>query len=296
MNSMLAAGFQAEQAEPEMIQPAVASWTAAARHAVVAVVLNYNSFEDTFGCVTTLLELGVVTREQVVVVDNCSPDGSGRRLQEALPDVRVVHSPCNGGFGAGLNIGFRHAPDCEHFLVLNPDTRLVENNLQLALREFENDPRLGVLGLNLLNEDGSPQYPARRFYSMLTIALRRTALAHWTVLERLHAEHLMVHSWGGGAFEADWVMGAAFLVRREAMQAVGGMDESYFLYMEDTDLCRRMWGAGWRVKALPSVMVKHKHARASKALFSPSARRHLRSLIRYWSRHGLPLIRHARRP
>jgi N-acetylglucosaminyl-diphospho-decaprenol L-rhamnosyltransferase len=268
----------------------------AARAPVVAVVLNYNSFEDTRDCVATLLALGLVPREQIVVVDNCSPDGSGRRLQEALPDMRVVLSPRNGGFGAGLNVGFAHAPECEYYLVLNPDTSFVENNLQLALREFERDPRLGVLGFNLLNEDGSPQYPARRFYSFLTIALRRTPLVRWTVFDQMHAEHLMVHAWRGGAFEADWVMGAAFLARREAMRQVGGMDEDYFLYMEDTDLCRRMWNAGWRVKALPAVRVTHKHARASKALLSFSARQHLRSLLRYWRKHGMPLFRHAKRP
>jgi GT2 family glycosyltransferase len=269
---------------------------ASARAPLVAVVLNYNSYEDSRRCVAALLELGVVGPQQLVLVDNCSPDGSGERLRAALPEVRVVLSPRNGGFGSGLNFGFARAPDCDCFLVLNPDTRFNENNIRLALQEFERDPRLGVLGLNLLNEDGTSQYGARRFYSVQTILLRRTPLGRLGRFRRLHEEHLMTGAWSGGAFEADWVMGAGFLVRRAALQEIGGMDEGYFLYMEDTDLCRRMWRAGWKVKAIPQVRLTHVHARASKGTLSRAGRHHLRSLLRYWSRHGLPLLRHAPRP
>jgi GT2 family glycosyltransferase len=267
----------------------------AAAAELVAVVLNYNSFEDSRLCVSGLLELGVVGPERLVLVDNCSPDGSGERLRAALPQVRTVLSPRNGGFGSGLNVGFAHAPECDCFLVLNPDTRFGENNIRLALEEFRRDPRLGVLGLNLLNEDGTSQYGARRFYSVLTILLRRTRLGRWAMFRRLHEEHLMTGAWGGGAFEADWVMGAGFLVRRTALREVGGMDEGYFLYLEDTDLCRRMWRAGWKVKAIPQVRLTHMHARASRGTFSRAGRHHLRSLLRYWSKHGLPLLSHARR-
>jgi N-acetylglucosaminyl-diphospho-decaprenol L-rhamnosyltransferase len=263
---------------------------------LAVVVLNYNSYQDSRECVEGLLELGIASREQVVLVDNCSPDGSGERLRRDLPGVNVVLSPRNGGFGSGLNIGFGHAADCDCYLVLNPDTRFAENRLAAALEEFKRDPRLGVLGLNLVNPDGSPQLSARRFYSLLTIALRRTPLGRWTLFQRLHREHLMAGAWAGGVFEADWVMGAGFIVRRSALRDVGGMDEGYFLYLEDTDLCRRMWGAGWKVKAIPQVKLVHHHARASKGALSPAGKHHLRSLWRYSGKFGLPLLGHGRRP
>lgn len=263
---------------------------------LAVVVLNYNSYDDSRACVESLLALGVAQPRQVVLVDNNSPDGSGERLRRDLPQVNVVLSPHNGGFGSGLNIGFAHAGECDGYLVLNPDTRFAENNLALALAEFKRDPRLGVLGLNLVNPDGSCQNSARRFYSMLTIALRRTPLGGWKMFERLHREHLMVDAWDGGAFEADWVMGAGFIVRRSALREVGGMDEGYFLYMEDTDLCRRMWGAGWKVKAIPQVRLVHHHARASRGALSPAGKHHLRSLRRFRSKFGLPLTGHGQRP
>jgi len=260
-----------------------------------AVILNYNRFDDSRGCVAALLEQGIVAPDQLVLVDNASPDGSGPRLREALAGIRFVQSPRNGGYAYGINLGFAHAGDCRYYLVLNPDTRFSVNNIALALAEFERDPRLGLLGLNLLNSDGTPQYSARRFYSVLTVLLRRSPMGRWRLFRRLHDEHLMLDAWNGGAFEADWVIGGGFIARREAIAQLGGFDEGYFLYVEDTDLCRRMWGAGWKVKAIPAVRLIHAHARASKGLRSPAAKYHLHSLARYAGKFGLPLLGHGRR-
>jgi N-acetylglucosaminyl-diphospho-decaprenol L-rhamnosyltransferase len=260
-----------------------------------AVVLNYNSFEDTRACVASLLQLGIVPPRNIVVVDNASPDGSGPRLQNELAGIKVVLSPRNGGFAFGVNLGFAHAGDCAYYLVLNPDTRFQQNNLALALAEFERDPRLGVLGLNLVNPDGSLQYSARRFYSVLTVLLRRSSMGKWRMFRRLHDEHMMLEAWNGGAFDTDWIIGGGFIARRSAIDALGGFDEGYFLYVEDTDLCRRMWAAGWKVKAIPAVRLIHAHARASKGLRSQAAKYHLRSLYRYWRKFGLPLLGHGSR-
>jgi GT2 family glycosyltransferase len=263
---------------------------------LVAVILNYNSYEDSCRCVDALMDLGIVPAEDIVLVDNCSPDGSGPRLQQRFPRVKVVLSPDNGGFGAGINFGMRQAGDCEYLLILNPDTFFLENNFQLALDEFRSTPDLGVLGLNLINPDGSSQMSARRFYSILTVAIRRSPLGRLKIFGRLHDEHLMRGAWKQDAFEADWVLGAGFVVRTEAMREVGGMDEGYFLYVEDLDLCKRMWLAGWRVKAIPSVRLMHHHARASeRRLMSRASGIHLASTYRYWRKFGLPLWGHGPR-
>jgi len=231
-----------------------------------------------------------------VLVDNCSPKGCGPRLRETFPQLKVVLSDRNGGFSAGINLGIRSAGDYDYALVLNPDTCFEENNIALALDEFRRAPKLGLLGLNLVNPDGSLQYSARRFYSVLTVALRRTPLGRLQMFRRLHDEHMMRDAWGGEAFEADWVLGAGFIVRAGAMRAVGGMDEGYFLYVEDLDLCKRMWMAGWQVKAIPGVRLVHNHARASKkGVLSQASRFHLSSIWRYARKFGLPLWGHAPR-
>jgi N-acetylglucosaminyl-diphospho-decaprenol L-rhamnosyltransferase len=259
------------------------------------VIVNYNSYVDCCECVESILQFDVVEAGAIVIVDNCSPDGSGRKLAAKLGNVKVVMSDRNGGFGAGINLGTANL-DAEYYLILNPDTRFQENRLEVALELFAKEPKLGVLGLHLQYADGSHQDSARRFFSLLTILLRRSPLGRLKSMQGVLDEHLMKHYWVNEIFEADWVTGAAFIVRRAAFEAVGGMDEGFFLYMEDTDLCKRMWRSGWTVKAIASVSVTHFLQRESaKSVLGKANRSFLRSLVRYMFKFGVPLWGHGSR-
>lgn len=260
-----------------------------------AIIVNYNSFTDCCSCVESLLRHRIVEPRRIILVDNCSPDGSGRQLEQAFPAITVILAPANGGFAAGVNMGFARARESAYCMILNPDVQFTENDLARAVAEFERDERLGVLGLNLVNPDRSPQYSARRFYSLLTLAIRRTPLGRLAALQKLQSEHLMRDAWKGAAFDCDWVLGAGMIVRSEAFEQIGGMDDGYFLYLEDTDMCKRMWQAGWSVRAIPAVRLVHAHARASHRTISRANLHHLRSLSRYWRKFGLPLTAHGRR-
>jgi N-acetylglucosaminyl-diphospho-decaprenol L-rhamnosyltransferase len=259
------------------------------------VIVNYNTFEDTRGCVESILKHGVVEPAAIAIADNCSPDGSGRQLAAIFPEVKVILSDRNGGYGAGVNLGVA-ATEAQFYLILNPDTRLMENKIPIALDLFRTHPKLGVLGLHLLNADGSHQDSARRFFSALTILLRRSPLGRLKMMQDTLDEHLMRHYWTEEVFDADWVTGAGFIVRKSAFDEVGGMDEGYFLYWEDTDLCKRMWRSGWTVKAVSSVTVVHFLRRASaKSLLGKANRVFFRSLLRYWRKFGVPLWGHGSR-
>jgi GT2 family glycosyltransferase len=282
--------------QESMKSEALAAVSAGKMTRVLGVILvNYNSFDDCCACVRSLERQAIVAPSDIVIVDNNSPDGSGARLASELPGVNVVHSDRNGGFGAGINLGVDRL-DADVYLILNPDTYFLENRIQVALDMFALEPRLGVLGLKLINPDGTLQYSARRFYSLLTILLRRTRLSRWSMFQNLIKEHLMVDYWNGDTFDTDWVMGTGFLLRKVAFEDIGRMDEQYFLYMEDTDLCRRMWGAHWSVKATSVVSLVHKHQRVSaKKIFGRQARAHLVSLFRYWRKFGVPFWGHGPR-
>jgi N-acetylglucosaminyl-diphospho-decaprenol L-rhamnosyltransferase len=253
------------------------------------VIVNYCSQDLTERCVQSLLAQGIAAAHRIVVVDNLSPDGSGQRLQSALPaGVQVLLSPSNGGYGAGVNFGVA-ALDTELVLALNPDTYFLRNDMDTVRAWFASRPRVGVVGLKLINPDGSLQYSARRFYSLADILARRTPLGRWRPLRRLERSHLLQRKWRGGPFEADWVMGTGFVVRRSAFDQVGRMDEGYFLYFEEVDLCARMWVNGWKVFALPDVELVHDHQRASTAgVLSFSGKTHLRSMVRFFSKFGVP--------
>jgi len=259
------------------------------------IIVNYNTFVDCCSCVESILEHAVVDAGAIVIVDNCSPDGSGQKLAARFKDVRVVLSTRNGGYAAGVNLGVASL-DAQFYLVLNPDTLFRENHIQTALDLFAEQPRLGVLGLHMEYADGTHQDSARRFFSVLTILLRRTPLGRLRMMQGTLNEHLMKAYWRDEVFEADWVTGAAFIVRKTAFQALGGMDEGYFLYLEDTDLCKRMWRGGWSVKAIPAVRVTHILQRDSaKSLLGKANRTFLRSLMRYWGKFGVPIWGHGSR-
>lgn len=260
------------------------------------VIVNYKTFDLTMQCVASLLEHNIAQPQHIVVVDNDSPDGSGQRLQASLPaGVVLVLSKINGGFGAGVNIGVA-VLTTDLALVLNPDTYFLRNNMHVVRRMFDEQQRLGVVGLKLINPDGSLQYSARRFYSLPDILARRTALGRLSPMRRLERSHLLKRQWREGPFEADWVMGTGFIVRRSAFDQVGCMDEGYFLYFEEVDLCARMWVNGWHVLAVPEVELVHEHQRQSQSgMWSPPGKTHLRSMVRFFAKFGVPWLRRPSR-
>ncbi|HEX5372953.1 MAG TPA: glycosyltransferase family 2 protein [Aquabacterium sp.] len=264
--------------------------------AMGVVIVNYNTQALTLQCVASLLAHDIARACDIVVVDNASPDGSGARLAATLPaQVRVVQSDRNGGFGAGVNLGIA-VLTTELVLVLNPDTYFQSNQVDQITALFEQRPRLGVAGLKLINPDGSLQYSARRFYSLPDILVRRTLLSQLPALQARVDSHLLKRKWDGEPFEADWVMGTGFVVRRSAFMQVGRMDERYFLYFEEVDLCARMWVHGWQVLAVPSVELVHEHQRHSAhGIWSKSGKIHLLSMTRFFAKFGVPWLKRPSR-
>ncbi len=264
------------------------------------VIVNYQTYDLTMRCVASLLDRGIAEPAHIVVVDNDSPDGSGARLHSDLPaGVVTLLSGRNGGFGAGVNLGVT-ALNTELVLVLNPDTYFESNRMDVIRQMFHDSPKMGVAGLKLVNPDGSLQYSARRFYSLVDILARRTMLGKIGPLRQLERSHLLTRKWRQPSqtpfFEADWVMGTGFVVRRTAFEQVGRMDEGYFLYFEEVDLCARMWIEGWQVVAVPGVALVHDHQRSSAAgILSRAGKTHLRSMARFFAKFGVPWLQRPSR-
>jgi N-acetylglucosaminyl-diphospho-decaprenol L-rhamnosyltransferase len=264
--------------------------------ALSVVIVNYCTAELVLKCVESITANGVSEVGEITVVDNCSPDGSLTKLRDQLGGIRIVQPKRNGGFGAGVNFGAEYCHS-ELMLVLNPDTYFKDKSIRGAIELFNTDPKLAIVGLDLIYPDGERQYSSRRFYSYLDIIGRRTPLGrHWLFKSRMDC-HLMKNSWQPNQpFEADWVMGTGFLVRKSAFTEIGGMDEGYFLYMEDVDLCARIWAAGYRVMCAPGALLIHDHQRSSAKPLSRAARTHLKSLLRFRSKFRVPIFTPHPRP
>jgi N-acetylglucosaminyl-diphospho-decaprenol L-rhamnosyltransferase len=254
------------------------------------VIVNYRTPQLTIRCVNSMVAVGIRI-DDIVIVDNCSQDGSAETISSAISNARIIQSEHNGGFSAGVNIGVR-STNSKYVLVLNPDTLFVSNFIDHVIAIFKCDPSIGIVGLNLLNPDLSPQYSARRFYSLLDVAIRRGGLGTVWPWRLLNDRHLMKKELSAGrVFDADWVMGTGFIVRRDVFDRLQGMDEGYFLYMDDVDLCARVWDINHRVVCVPAASIIHDHQRASaKGVFSKAARYHQVSLRRFSSKFRVPVF------
>ncbi len=220
------------------------------------VTVNYRSWPYTLRCIDSLYRTGYEDFE-VVVVDND---------QEPPPEiphpVRLIRNPQNVGFARACNQG-TSVSGGEHVMFMNPDT-LVEDGFFESLQRFlDENPRAGVVGPRIVGAGGDLQLTARKELSFVSGLLGRTSL-----LTRLFPRNPLVKRLFPAAEKltgptvVDWISGTCMTVRRRTLEEIGPMDERFFMYFEDADLCRRAREAGWLVYYLPQVEVFH-HSGAS---------------------------------
>ena len=251
------------------------------------VIVHYNTSGDLGRCLDALVRCPPSCEHAVTVVDNASTDPGLDAVRAAHPGVRWLLNARNEGYARGCNAGMR-AVDAEYTLLLNPDVAAQPGAIDALLRAAESHPRAGLLGPQLLNEDGTIQESCRRFYTLGTLLMRRTFLGRLAPGSRAVARHLMRDFDHRTTRPVDWVIGGCVLVRREAVARVGAMDERFFLYFEDVDWCYRMGQAGYDVLYAPESRFVHRHRRDSAG--GPMRRSfwlHLGSLISFYEKWGL---------
>ena len=230
----------------------------------------------------------------VTVVDNDSGDGVGEMLEREFPQAIFLHNGGNIGFGAANNNGIKFTP-ARYYFFLNPDTRFIEPNTVHRLNEFmESKPRAGICAPRLMNSDGSLQQSCYHFPRVMVPLYRRTALGQ-TGIAKKHLDNFLMTGWDHSKRRmVDWVMGSAMFIRAEALERVGFWDDRFFMYFEDTDLCRRFWLKHWPVYYLSDVVLEHEHHRESAKLpviegffRSKTTRYHVASWLNYlWKYRG----------
>jgi N-acetylglucosaminyl-diphospho-decaprenol L-rhamnosyltransferase len=220
-----------------------------------AVVINYNAGPLLADCVASVLADTSAGSVELIVVDNGSTDDSLAVLAAKVPDARVVHPGHNVGYARAANFGIAatHAPVVA---VLNADLTVGEGTARAMVARCEQEPKLGACGPRIRNLDGT-DYPSARQVPSVPVAVGHGVLGLFRSNNRFTARYRELDSDPATARDVDWVSGAAIWFRRDALDAVGGWDERYFMYMEDVDLCWRLRRAGWRVAYEPAGNIVH---------------------------------------
>jgi N-acetylglucosaminyl-diphospho-decaprenol L-rhamnosyltransferase len=250
---------------------------------MAVAVVNYNTCAHLEACLETAVAEHPV---QTIVVDNASTDGSPEMVAEDFPQVELVTAP-NEGFGAGANIALQHA-GAPYVLLLNSDTRLHPGTLDALAGYLDAHPHVGMVGPRLVNPDGSLQksiYPAP---SPVAELMRWTSLAavarHIPSLRRKY----FVDCPHDRAEPVGWVVGAALAIRKEAFDAVGGFDTSFFMYSEEVDLAYSMEEAGWEVHFTPVATVTHFGGASTQAYRADMLARLYASMHHFYRKHYSP--------
>jgi len=249
---------------------------------LAVVVVNHNAGAYLRRCMESLRTGCGDARLEVVVVDNASADGSPEAALAERPDARVIRNRANRGFAAAANQGIA-ATSAPFVLLLNPDAEIVGGTLASLVKVARERPRAGAIGALVRNPNGSIQPSARR------VPRLGEALGH-AFLGPLFPSNPYTRSYTMAGWdrtterEVEWVSGSAMLLRREALDEVGVLDEGYFMYVEDVDLCTRLRRKGWQVLFSPELEVVHQIGVSTRGQRGRMAFAHSDSIYRYFSK------------
>jgi N-acetylglucosaminyl-diphospho-decaprenol L-rhamnosyltransferase len=277
------------------------------------VVVNYEAGELLAACIGSILSDTSAGTPEVVVVDNGSSDGSTEMLRGAS-SVTIVDPGSNLGYAGAANFGIARTT-ADVVVVCNPDVHVSPGTAAAMLRRLADEPDLGAVGPMIREVDGS-HYPSARKVPSVGDAVGHGLLGLVKHDNRFTRRYRELDADPTRARDVDWVSGAAIWLRRAALDAVGGWDDGYFMYVEDVDLCWRLHRAGWRVLYEPAGEVTHVHGASTARHPYRMIAEHHRSLLRFagkrwhgWrrvllapaalylgARTGLAMLVHAVRP
>jgi GT2 family glycosyltransferase len=247
------------------------------------IVVSYNTRELTLQAVAAARKATVEFDARVVVADNGSTDGTAEALRAADPDVVVLVNPDNPGYGAAVNRAAATQP-AAYVCAMNADVVLEPESLATLRRFLDANRACGLVGPALVYPDGTPQPSAKRFptlglalgevFGLHSLAPRNRWVRRFYYEDRDLTREALV----------DTVSGAVMLLRGEAFDAVGRFDEGFWMYFEETDLCRRLRSRGYSVALCPAAQAAHQHAASTRQASIRQVEYYL-SYVRYFRKH-----------
>jgi GT2 family glycosyltransferase len=249
------------------------------------IIVNWNVRDLLRNCLQSLVDsdpAGLTT--EIIVVDSASTDNSPQMVRQEFPQVRLVTSDQNLGYARGNNLGIQAALG-RYLLMLNPDTVVEPAALSQLVDLMDARPLVGAVGPQLCWPDGTVQSSRRRFPTLGSLFWESTLLGQWFPNNRFIRRYHKLDEPVDHLQQVDWIVGAAILIRRETWQQVGPLDETFFMYFEETDWCYRCVEAGWEIYYLPAAKVTHYEGKSSEQVTAQRTIRFQRSKLRYTQKY-----------
>ena len=252
---------------------------------VSAIIITRNTRDLTCDAIRSVQAPEISITREVIIVDNGSNDGTNETLKQNFPSVKVILSETNLGFARGCNLGAKSAQG-GFLLLLNSDARLEPDALPRAIEYMRAHTDCAVAGAQLLNADGSRQNSIANFPTLATELLNKSLLRRLFPRRFPGKEQTL-----NAPTPVETVVGAFMLVRKSAWDALGGLDERFFFFFEETDFCLQIRRRGWNVFHLPAVRVWHGQGQTAKKVSARARIEYWRSRYAYFSKNHPPLTR-----
>jgi len=238
------------------------------------IIVTYNSREEIDDALRALREPRPRVDHEIVVVDNASTDGTPAHLRATWPAVRVIDAGGNLGFAAANNVGIGTSSS-ELVLLLNPDTRARGTAIDRLVAELDSRHDIAIVGPRIVDGHGRAELSFGRMISPIA-ELRQKLLQRMTNIVDAMTQRTR---------NVDWVSGACLMIRRADLEAVGSLDERFFMYNEDVDLCTRVRASGRTVVFLADAQIEHLRGRSVAHAPRPTSLAYRRSQIAFYEKH-----------
>jgi GT2 family glycosyltransferase len=254
------------------------------------VIVNYNVKNLLKKCLESIFKYEKDVEFEVIIVDNNSKDHSKEMLKRDFPQAKLIENRRNVGFSRACNQGIRESHG-RYILLLNPDTELTPGGFKKMIELMDSRPEVGICGPKMMDQEGNLQFSCRSFPSYLTAVSSSQSILNRIFPDNfLSQKYLLKEQDHSQIREVDWVSGSCLLAKREMLEKVGLLDERFYMYVEDVDLCYRAKKSGFSVFYFPLVVVIHHIGKSTQKKKFNMLLEHHRSMYYFYRKHDNPNV------
>ena len=248
------------------------------------IIVSWNVRQELLDCLHSIQENPPSYNYEIIVIDNASTDGTVEAIEKIFPVVELVINKNNRGFATANNVGIQKSQG-QYILFLNPDTIVHPHSLDTLVKFMDENKDVGACGAKLLNPDGSHQDSIRCFPSFRSALHRHTAFKYIGIFKRDYKKWIMKDHDSNKQMDVEQIMGAALMTRKSIIEQVGQMDEDFFMYYEEVDLCYRIKEAGRRIVYVPESEITHLGGRSAGQIPADKRIMAMTSLLIFFKKH-----------